>query len=307
MPKLIIMMGLQGSGKSTQAEKLHSEMPNSILLSTDAIRQKRQINNQEVFEIIYRQMNFLLRKGKDVIFDATNINLKHRSGIYRALSVDPRKVFIEVKVMATPYEECLARVNYRNKNGGHYVPLEVVENYYHKFEIPVPNESMRFLGKPLDKITIEPGKQQFDSQKFEEIKRDMDNFDQKNPMHNRTLGHHCDEVMEHYSHYKQDKIYQQFALFHDYGKMFTQTIDNLGRAHYYGHENVGAYRLLSQDSDLIDLDDSRDFLGMIALVNYHMLAFNWDTKKLDNKWTSILGQDLHDDLVHFNESDQVRE
>lgn len=306
MPKLIIMCGLQGSGKSTFAQQLNKDMLNSVLLSSDEIRKRFNTSNEFVFECLYRQMNSALNNNQDVIFDATNIKLKDRQAIYQAIEMDADNLEIEIVVMATPYEECLRRVEFRNNNGGHYVPNEVVEKYYSKFQVPVFNETVRFLGKPISNISVIPDKKSFNPQKYVEVKKVMDNFDQKCTMHSATLGKHCDDVMAHYSKYKDDKMHTQFALLHDYGKLFTQTFDSQGRAHYYEHANIGAYRLLYEDSDLIDLDNSEDFLGMIALVNFHMIAFDWTSPKLNRKWTNILGEDLHDDLCHFNISDQVR-
>lgn len=307
MPKLIIMCGLQGSGKSTFAQKLNQSMPNSVLLSSDEMRKRFNINNALVFEILYRQMNAALESGQDVIFDATNITIKDRTAIYRAIEVDPASIDVEVVVMATPYDECLRRVEVRNKRGDHFVPLDVVEQYRNKFQVPVIDEPSRILNKPLDGLSLIPSKKEFNLQKYAQIKQKMDAFEQKNPMHTSTLGKHCDEVMEHYAHYKDDKMHEQFALLHDYGKMFTQTFDSQGRAHYYSHANVGAYQLLTEDSDIVDIDSQSDFLGMIALVNYHMLAFDWASPKTNRKWTEILGEEMHRDLIEFNTSDQVRQ
>lgn len=307
MPKLIIMVGLQGSGKSVFAQELNQTMPNSVLLSSDEIRKKANIKNELVFEILYRQMNTALENGQDVIFDATNITIKDRAAIYRAIEVDPVSVDVEVIVMATPYEECLRRVAFRNKNGDHFVPLDVVEQYRNKFQVPVIGEPSRVLNKPLDSISLIPTKKEFNPQKYAQIKQKMDAFDQKNPMHTSTLGRHCDEVMAHYAHYKDDKMHEQFALLHDYGKLHTQTFDSQGRAHYYSHANVGAYQLLTEDNDIVDIDSQSDFLGMIALVNYHMLAFDWTSPKTTRKWTEILGEEMHRDLIEFNTSDQVRQ
>ncbi len=306
MPKLIIMSGLQGSGKSTYAKALSHALPDSIYLSSDEIRKEFNVKSAFAFEILYRMMNSALENGQDVIFDATNIKLKDRSAIYRAIEVDTDDLELEVILMATPYKECLERVDARNRRGEHFVPLDVVQDYYHAFQVPVVDEPTRYLGKPLSKIFITPEKKAFNPQKYAKIKAKMDKFNQKNPNHNSTLGKHCDQVMEHYLQYKGDEKHRQFALLHDYGKLFTQTFDAQKRAHYYSHDNVGAYQLLTEDSDLVDLDDAQDFLGMIALVNYHMMPFEWTSPKANRKWTDILGKEIHDDLVEFNISDQVR-
>ncbi len=306
MPKLIIMSGLQGSGKSTYATALKSALPNSVLLSSDDVMGEFKVKTSFAFEILYRRMNSALDNGQDVIFDATNIKMKDRNAIYRAIEVDTADLDLEIVLMATPYKECLRRVDMRNRRGEHFVPLDVVQDYLYDFQVPVIDEPRRILGKSLDKISITPEKKAFDPQKYEKVKAKMDKFNQKTPMHNSTLGAHCDQVMEHYSHYKDDKMHRQFASLHDYGKLFTQTFDEQKRAHYYSHDSVGAYQLLTEDSDLVDLDNEQDFLGMIALVNYHMMPFEWTSPKANKKWTEILGEELHSDLIEFNISDQVR-
>lgn len=307
MPKLIIMSGLQGSGKSTYATKLCESMPNAVLLSSDDLRQNVGSNGKIVFEILYRLMNSALENGQDVIFDATNVKLKDRRPIYSSIEIDPNDLELEIVLMTTPYDECLRRVEERNRAGGHYVPLNVVEKYLYEYQVPLQNEPQHALGKPFDKMSVVPEKKEFNPEKYAKVKNAMNKFNQKTPMHSSALGAHCDEVLEHYAHYKDDKMHKQFALLHDYGKMFTQTFDEQRRAHYYSHENVGAYRLLSNDSDLIDLDNQQEFLGMIALVNYHMMPFGWTSPKANKKWAETLGDDLYKDLIEFNVSDQVRQ
>ena len=39
-PKLMLLVGLRGSGKSTIAQKLAEENPNTVIVSSDAIREE---------------------------------------------------------------------------------------------------------------------------------------------------------------------------------------------------------------------------------------------------------------------------
>lgn len=64
-PKLYIMVGLSGSGKSTIAKEIAETEENTIIVSSDAIREELtgkvedQSKNEEVFKIFHNR----IRKG----------------------------------------------------------------------------------------------------------------------------------------------------------------------------------------------------------------------------------------------------
>jgi len=123
--KLIVMVGLPGSGKSTFAEKLEKSRYNYRLVSTDKIRsmfgnEESQENNYQVFDIAYNKIEHYLNLGYNVIFDATNLRLKYRRKLFKRFNeFDQVAVF-----MNTNIEECKKR----NNNRPRHVPLEVIEN-----------------------------------------------------------------------------------------------------------------------------------------------------------------------------------
>ena len=86
-PKLYIMTGLSGSGKSTIAQKLAEENPNTVIVSSDAIREELtgkvedQTKNEEVFKIFHNRIRKNLENKKNVIAYATNITMKSRRAI----------------------------------------------------------------------------------------------------------------------------------------------------------------------------------------------------------------------------------
>ena len=51
-------------------------------------------------------------------------------------------------------------------------------------------------------------------------------------------------------------------------------------AHYYNHENVGAYDVLCNSY-------MENYKDIVFLINYHMLPFSWNTEKAQNKWLKI--------------------
>ena len=85
MATLNIMIGIPGSGKSNYAKKCLLTN-NSVYLSSDDIRVELygfedQTHNDVVFETMKKRTLNALKEGKDVIYDATNLNKKRRSGI----------------------------------------------------------------------------------------------------------------------------------------------------------------------------------------------------------------------------------
>jgi hypothetical protein len=91
------------------------------------------------------------------------------------------------------------------------------------------------------------------------------------------------------------------ASIHDYGKAFTQTFFDLKgkpslNAHYYGHDNYGAY--------LYCCCCDKPKLYIVQLINYHMLPYFMKTDKSIQKWSEILGSRLWQDLQVLNAADK---
>lgn len=108
------MVGIQGSGKSTQAKILAEEYGNTIIISSDRIRKdypELRNDNNKVFDKFYADINYHLRHGSNVIADATNISLSGRNKLLKATRVPCEKI---AYVMNTSYEECRYRVCRRN-------------------------------------------------------------------------------------------------------------------------------------------------------------------------------------------------
>ena len=134
------MVGIQGSGKSTHAKQL-APIYDAVVLSSDEIRKDNpSLNNGQVFEYLYAQMNNYLSQNKSVIIDATNTTIKSRKTIFERLKYMPDT--IDACVMCTEYDECLRRVEIRNTDPNeHYVPLEAVRD-----------DKNKVINKQTDKI-----------------------------------------------------------------------------------------------------------------------------------------------------------
>ena len=148
MAVLHLMIGIQGSGKSTYSKKLSKEL-NCVIASTDEIRIRYpQLEEKYVFPEVFKLCAKELSEGRDVIFDATNITPKVRTRNISAI----KDLYCDFNIYAyfinTDVEICKKRVEKRNTLEGEiFIPLEVIESYS-KNIIP-PSEEENF-----DKIII---------------------------------------------------------------------------------------------------------------------------------------------------------
>lgn len=76
MKTIHLMVGIQGSGKTTLAKKLSSALVAKIV-STDEVRKTfPMIDEKFIWPKVYEMCAKELINGKDVIFDATSIHLR---------------------------------------------------------------------------------------------------------------------------------------------------------------------------------------------------------------------------------------
>lgn len=307
-PKLYIMTGLSGSGKSTIAQKLAEENPNTVIVSSDAIREELtgkvedQTKNEEVFKIFHNRIRKNLENKKNVIAYATNITMKSRRAIMMKVNgLDIEKICC---LIPKPYEQC----KIDNKDRLHPVPDEVLDKQIMRFQVP-------FYEENFDKIIVYRddswNKYQMDSIKMFFA---MWGFDQKTPYHNMTLDNHCLNAynlfcnkIPHKTLLKLEYVngYAMGAKLHDFGKIMVQTFDENGVAHYYSHENTGSFFILSQMvKPPVWTDDM--LLDCCFLINYHMMPFNWTSNKAKERWKKRFGEYKYQMLLDFNECDRAR-
>lgn len=141
MAKLIMLIGIQGSGKTTYSKELSKEY-NAEVVSTDKVRQTYPgIVESEVFPTVYKLCAEKLKEGNNVILDATHITPKVRKRTFDALDqyeVEYEKIAF---YLDTPVEECIKRVDIRNKNPEElFIPLEVIESYGKNLIVPTKEE-----------------------------------------------------------------------------------------------------------------------------------------------------------------------
>ena len=284
MQELLVTCGLSGSGKTTYA-KWFAETLNYIHISSDDIRAEfgdvnDQSHNNEVFKIFYERIQQNLSLGNNIIADATFLTIKERRRILEiAKQCDCQK---NIVIIATPINSCLKN----NRNRNRIVPEDVIYKQRNKFQIP-------FIEEGWNQIILE--RKWFAPQNLDYFIRKMIGFNQKNPHHSKSLLLHSIDVAEQLHINGYDYIY---GLLHDFGKLFTQSFDKEGIAHYYNHENVGAYEILNLYEEY-----KHDLLDLVFLVNYHMLPFGWKTDKVKEKWRLIFGDEKFQMLMDFHECD----
>jgi predicted kinase len=110
-PTCFILIGLPGSGKSTLAQQLLTHRPNSILVSTDQIREQLygdpsiQGDWQTIEQQVLTQIQQSILIGHPVIYDATNYNRRHRIDLLQKLSKHSPAQWIGL-YFKTPLEQC---------------------------------------------------------------------------------------------------------------------------------------------------------------------------------------------------------
>lgn len=274
MTNFYMLIGVPGSGKSTWAEK-HKEEYNYSILSSDALRIELfndvnfQKDNAQVFNVMKKRTLENLKAGNNVCYDATNLNRKSRKGILSYIDQECKDVKKVAVVIATPMNNCVENNNNRER----IVPLEVIYRMMVNFEIPSYAEGFDEIKIIRNYPTM------YD---YNDAYLAMKGFDQKNPHHALDLMHHCEKCQE-YVLQKNDILdvvpeIAMAALLHDYGKLFTASWDEEKSCnHYYNHENVGAYKLLTECRfpSWINIED------VVFYINYHMLPYSM--KKMSDK------------------------
>lgn len=294
-PIFRIMIGLSASGKSTIAEKIATE-DDCITISSDSIRGEicdggviDQTKNDEVFKILHKRIKDYLMSGKNVIAEATNINMKaRRSLLENVKKIDCYKI---AYIVPKSVEKCIEDNIYKD----YPVPHHVIQKQMMNFQIP-------FLEEGFDEIQIHRFNKEYELSLMG-VQDKMIGFNQKNPHHNMTLSDHCMYTGLLFSG-SYGSNYGDAAYIHDVGKLFTQEFDEEGVAHYYQHENVGSYYLLSNFNNL-DID-TKTILNMCFLINYHMMPMSWDNDKAKLKWKKRFGEYKYQMLLDFNECDKSR-
>lgn len=298
MSIFFMMVGLPYSGKSSYAEELKNSVGAEIH-SSDALRcelfgnEQDQTDNPLVFSTLHKRIITDLKAGRNVIFDATNISYKRRIDTLNRLSkTGCQKVCI---VMATPFAECVERGKHRER----VVPYEVLERMYKSFWLP-----WWYEGWDAIELVYPDGFQPYSVNELFNREGGLNTFEQDNPHHAFTVGHHCIATYGLVSDGSPEL--QEAALLHDIGKPFTKSfVNSKGEttevAHYYEHQHVSAY------DSLFYSDPKLNRLYVANIIQHHMRPFELErdpkSAKARKRFKKLLGSKLYSDVMKLHAAD----
>lgn len=141
-PRLIILAGIPGSGKSTYAQ---THYPNVRVVSSDAIREEMgdvydQTRNQRVFNTFHQRIAEKLAQGSDVIADSTALDEQARANLVSLAQVF--KAEAHLVLFAN-----IGQAVVRNRQRERVVPDNAMARMLDKFErtlLSLPKESQAY-------------------------------------------------------------------------------------------------------------------------------------------------------------------
>jgi predicted kinase len=310
-----MMVGLPASGKSTYAKKL-ADKENAIILASDELRKELfgDVNdtkhNNELFQELHKRAIQYLKEGKNVIYDATNINSKRRATFLKQLPINVKK---ECYYMNTSLDV----ITENNSNRERKVPMDVIKRMRKMLQIPMYYEGW-------DKINIVDRFSKYDY--FDDIKflenliynegfhdynvlmdflsnhflcfENIYEMPHDTPYHTLSISRHTYYVYQYLQNY--GKILIWTGLFHDVGK--KETKEYIGKyAKYTGHENVSAQetiyylRLFGYDEDFV--------IKVATLVQLHMILPWNKNNKIEEKILYKYGAETYMQLQILREAD----
>lgn len=145
-PKLLVLKGLQASGKSTYALSLVNEQ-GFVRTNKDTIREElfgeayKRKDEKKVIKERNRQITEALEAGKDVVVDDTNLNPVHIKDLLAIARKYNATFEVNDSFLDVPLGECIERDKLRDKSVGE----QVIRETFH-----------RWIGKPRNAIRYDP-------------------------------------------------------------------------------------------------------------------------------------------------------
>lgn len=235
-PTFEMLVGIPGSGKSTYAERYYENDEKAKILSSDKIRKELygneaiQGNPTEIFGLMQERTIKYLNEGYDVIYDATNLTRKDRAKILNLL---PKFVYAQATIVWAPIEKCIENDQNRERTVG----KEIISRMVKRFEIPFYDEGFDFI-LLQDNFELRT-KDGLDFLSQLKIPHD-------NSHHKLDIYSHSFAVFYYLLERSESKEIALAGLYHDIGKPFVKDFHNskgeiTEEAHYYNHNNVGAW------------------------------------------------------------------
>lgn len=319
-----MLIGLPGSGKDTWLKQFirNSDEPFEIV-SSDDIRQElygsaaEQGDPKEIFGLVNKRIKSYLIRNKNIIYNATNIKVKDRRGIMEL--VKPHKDIMKYAIIiGTTYEQCLINNKNRAKNGGRFVPEQVIKRMYYNYEPPHYFEGFNKIEVvyPFIKPYITPS----------DILKRLRKIPHDNPHHRLSIGTHIKAtakaaekdikkglfILDENDEYRQyyTSLIPKVLWLHDLGKEKTKVFeDKKGNpteiAHYWGHSNVGAYDYMFY----VNKNEYNPFKptydpNIAAAICYHDKPYQWTKQKTFDKYKKLWGNRLYNLIlkIHYYDS-----
>lgn len=271
MSRLIVLVGIPGSGKSTYAKKLLEQNPDAIYLASDLIRKELYGSEaivgdkNKVFRILHLRTKEALNQNKTVIFDATNLTRKARRNAFNDAK---ESVIKEIHVIWAPIHVCIERDKKRSRTVGRKDIMRLATG----FQAPWWDEGVHLIKI----VSTYP----HDAEEYINCCMNAMQIPHDNPHHTLDILEHCRAAYEHAIRSDYPKSVINAALFHDIGKPLTKTFskssnDDMVVAHYYQHDNIGgwmSYGLTNDPNQAIELS---------WLISNHMQPY-FDSKYYKN-------------------------
>ena len=307
MAKLIMMVGIAGSGKST----LGGYNTKAVVVSSDAIREElygdREIQDDpgKVFQILHQRVKAALREGKTVIYDATNLSEKRRKGFLDEIKNIP-DVEKECSVVLADLSECYKRrvegeCKKNSEKLGRPLTEEEEQAIMHKWRMVIGKQVRQFdfpsFSEGWDIISISRTTPKF---YIDDLYKKLFNVEQTGKYHLEDAGRHSMLVEERAREIKNEGYFVEAARYHDIGKATCHSVDEEGNHHFYGHDHAGAYlyALTISPGFFLPFNENVDCLKTLRLIQYHDNIYN-NVKKFNS-----LPDDLKEDLIKLHECDQ---
>lgn len=300
-----MMVGVAGSGKSTIAKQI-AERTGAKIISSDAIRgeiygdENCQSDPGRIFNIVHQRVIQCIRNGEKVIMDATNLSCKRRMSFLKMIDrLDCHKICV---VVVTTPEDIEERMKLRERK----VPMDVVHRQLCQFQCPNYYEGW-------DNIIIDYNSTSSACRdSYRKIWKECD-IPHDNPNHSLSIKEHMEkaaDIAEDLAWKTPDSDLVQdrwVARIHDIGKPRCKAfIDRNGKpsdiAHYYNHQNYGAYYSLVFDGSDFDVPEKIS-LDNACLIQWHMEHYLRKGEALE-KIYKMIGEKLSSRLHILEQADK---
>lgn len=156
-PVCIMMVGLPGSGKSTQAKlirELHAENRVLVYASSDAYIEAKAVEENTTYNkawakyidhadrAFHKTINDAIANKHDILIDRTNVDAASRSKFTKKMTERGYKL-IAIVVECDPIE--LLERNEARKPSGRSIPEDVLASFAKRFQYPTTEEGFEVI------------------------------------------------------------------------------------------------------------------------------------------------------------------